>query len=314
MVRLFNSHIKDNSNTHSRKDTIMWLNHSSLGSMNTVRISGSILALVSFLLLLEWLTMTVSAEAASCPSFATSSVSSSLAPLWLCWVWGLVNGTNSPTLQSVSPLRSSVVFSLENSWSKVLCVLSSFLNSLKRTWQKLTTNDNILPEDDMRKPTLRRMADKRNARTVRLLVFVNLLAMFGFGGGYAYLAFQYKDFKEMKDDHVTQMELHQHQFTEIKKDLIAQFDAQELRVKGIQKSADMMFARVDSVAGSVTAMYKESSKGERFTAGNAWQMAQLLVHGRVDMDLFPKDRLIYPVNTWFTDWLKEQDLIDNCVQ
>ena len=54
---------------------------------------------------------------------------------------------------------------------------------------------------------------------------------------------------------------------------------------------------------AIESLTDKQNQGHRFTAGNAWQMAQLIVDGEVDMIDFPDHDLIYPDNTWFHGWL-----------
>ena len=57
------------------------------------------------------------------------------------------------------------------------------------------------------------------------------------------------------------------------------------------------------------ALIAASKKGYRFTAGNSWQMAQLILHGKVDMGGFPDYDLKYPDSTWFHGWLNSHGLL-----
>jgi len=60
---------------------------------------------------------------------------------------------------------------------------------------------------------------------------------------------------------------------------------------------------------TINLLVSMQDQGERFTAGNAWQLAQLALTGTVDMSEYPSN-LIYPSGTWFNNWLDKSGLLD----
>ncbi len=65
----------------------------------------------------------------------------------------------------------------------------------------------------------------------------------------------------------------------------------------------IMQADVVRATQDIKDLLENKRKGHRFTAGNAWQMTQLILAGEVDMADFPDYDLIYPDATWFNGWL-----------
>jgi len=66
---------------------------------------------------------------------------------------------------------------------------------------------------------------------------------------------------------------------------------------------------VERARKDIQELLSEQKKGYRFTAGNAWQLAQLVIHGEVDMINFPDHDLIYPDQTWFQGYLVSEGLL-----
>lgn len=55
---------------------------------------------------------------------------------------------------------------------------------------------------------------------------------------------------------------------------------------------------------TIQGLVDRQREGYRFTAGNSWQMAQMILSGEVDMKYFPDYDLKYPDKTWFHGWLR----------
>lgn len=61
--------------------------------------------------------------------------------------------------------------------------------------------------------------------------------------------------------------------------------------------------KLDTAYVAIQELVDRQREGQRFTAGNGWQMSQLALSGEVDMTYFPNNDLKDPSKTWFHGWL-----------